>query len=206
MEDERFAVTDHESVFAGRMEVADARTPLTAILQGEPEEKEASAAVVVRAAARIAERVAEDLERTTGVEVDEERLADLLRREIDGEIHEVRVITVRALLRYFWAGARNPWGALKNLLAATRLFAKSLLSENGISQTEVAWILGETKAATRAREKKVEQFLVAWGAKNPHFEGAQKSEAARATYARVQQGNRNRSKGKPKSSKTRKRA
>lgn len=199
MEDDRYSVKAYGSPFAGRSEVADARTPLSAILEGEPEEREASAAVVVRAAERIAERISEHLARAEGIELDEELLADLLRKEIDGEIHEVRVITVRALLRYFWVGARNPWDALKNLLAATRLVAKSLLSENGISQTEVAWILGETKAATRAREKKkVEKFLEAWGAKNPHFEGAQKSEAARATYARVQKGNRNRSKGKPK--------
>lgn len=196
MEDDRFAVTDHDSRFAGRKEVADARTPLSALLEGEPEEKEASAAVVVRAAARIAERVADLMARTEGVEIDEELLADFLRKEIDGEIHEVRLITTRALLRYFWEGARNPWDALKKLLAATRLVAKQLI--RGCSQAQVAWILGETKAATRAREKKLEDFLKSWGAKNPHFEGAQKSEAARATYSRVQKGNRNRSKGKSK--------
>lgn len=196
MEDDRFAVTDHDSVFAGRKEVADARTPLSAILEGEPEEKEASAAVVVRAAARIAERIADAMARREGVEIDEELLADLLRKEIDGEIHEVRIITTRALLRYLWEGARNPWDALKKLLAVTRLVAKDLI--RGASQTQVAWILGETKAATRAREKQFEDFLKSWGAKSPHFEGAQKSEAARATYARVQMGNRNRSKGKKK--------
>jgi hypothetical protein len=194
--EERFAVTDHDSRFAGRREVADARTPLSALLEGEPEEKEASAAVVVRAAARIAERVADLMARTEGVEIDEELLADFLRKEIDGEIHEVRLITTRALLRYFWEGARNPWDALKKLLAATRLVAKQLI--RGCTATQVAWILGETKAATRAREKKMEDFLKMWGAKNPHFEGAQKSEAARATYARVQKGNRNRSKGTSK--------
>lgn len=191
--DERFAYTDHESGFAGRREVADSRTPLSALLDGEPEEREASAAVVVRAAQRIAERVADGMARATGTEVDEELLAGFLRREMDGEIQEVRVITTRALLRYFWEGAKNPWDALKKLLAATRLVASPLI--RGVSQAQVAWILGETRAATRAREEKFEEFLKSWGAKSPHFEGAQKSEAARATYARVQRGNRNRATG-----------
>lgn len=186
---------DHDSRFAGRQEVADARTPLSALLEGEPEEKEASAALVVRAAEKIAERVADYLARTDGIEIDEEVLAGLLRVEIDGEIHEVRAITMRAVLRYFWEGARNPWDALKKLLAATRLVAPHLISER-VPQALVAWILGETKAATRAREKKLEVYLRSWGAHNPHFEGAQKSEAARATYSRVQKGNRNRSKNK----------
>jgi hypothetical protein len=193
--DERFSVKSYDPKFAGRVEVADSRTPLTAILEGEPEEKTASAALVVRAAERIAERVADVMARADGIEIDEELLADMLRKEIDGEIHEVRLITTRALLRYLWQGARNPWDALKKLLAVTRLAAKELIG--GISQTEVAWILGETKAATRAREKKgVEDYLREWGAGTVHFEGAQKSEAARATYARVQMGNKNRSKGK----------
>jgi hypothetical protein len=193
--DERFSVKSYDPKFAGRVEVADSRTPLTAILEGEPEEKTASAALVVRAAERIAERVADVMARADGIEIDEELLADLLRKEIDGEIHEVRLITTRAMLRYLWQGARNPWDALKKLLAVTRLAAKELIG--GISQTEVAWILGETKAATRAREKKgVEDYLREWGAGTVHFEGAQKSEAARATYARVQMGNKNRSKGK----------
>ncbi len=191
--DERFAYTDHGSGFAGRREVADSRTPLSALLDGEPEEREASAAVVVRAAQRIAERVADGMARATGTEVDEELLAGFLRREMDGEIQEVRVITTRALLRYFWEGAKNPWDALKKLLAATRLVASPLI--RGVSQAQVAWILGETRAATRAREEKFEEFLKSWGAKSPHFEGAQKSEAARATYARVQRGNRNRATG-----------
>jgi hypothetical protein len=195
MADERYAVRDYDSQFAGQSEVADSRTPLSVLLEGEPEEKAASAALVVEAAARIAERVADWMARAEGVELDEELLADLLRREIDGEIHEVRVITMRALLRYFWAGARTPWDALKALLAATRLISKPLL--RGVSQAEVAWILGETKAATRAREKKrVEEFLERWGAHTVHFEGAQKSPEARETYARVQKGNRNRAAGK----------
>lgn len=193
MEDDRYAITDHDSRFAGRKEVADGRTPLTVILEGEPEEREASAAVVARAAERIAERVADLMARTEGVEIDEELLAGFLRKEMDGEIHEVRVITTRALLRYLWEGARNPWDALKKLLAVTRLVAKTLI--RGVSQAQVAWILGETRAATRAREEKFEDYLKSWGAKNPHFEGAQKSEAARATYSRIQKGNRNRSKG-----------
>lgn len=194
MGDERYAITDHDSRFAGRKEVADGRTPLTAILAGEPEEREASAAVVVRAAARVAERVAEAMERAHGISIDEELLADFVRAEIDAELHEVRIITLRTMLRYLWQDAKNPWDAMKRLLAATRLCAKQLI--RGVSQSQMAWILGETKAATQAREKRVvEGIMRAWGVKGFHFEGAQKSEAARATYSRVQQGNRNRSGG-----------
>ncbi len=199
----RFGFTDHDSRSAERHEVADSRTPLTALLEGEPEEKEASAAVVARAAGKIAERIADHMARVEGVEIDEELLAGLLRKEIDSEIHEVRLITVRTFLRYLWEGARNPWDAAKKLLAATRLAAKQLI--RGISQTEVALILGETKAATRAREKKQEELLERWGAKATHFEGAQKSPSARATYSRVQRGNRNRANSKrPAKTKTRK--
>jgi hypothetical protein len=193
--DERFAVKNYDGAFAGRSEVADSRTPLSALLEGEPEERGASAAFVVRAADHIAERVMDALD---GEEVDLELLTDLIRKEIEGEILEVRLITIRTMLRYLWQGARSPWDAMKTLLAVTRLTAQSLI--NGVSQAEVAYLLRETKAATCAREKKrVEGFLRAWGVQGFHSEGAQKSEAARATYSRVQMGNNNRVKNqKPK--------
>ncbi|HRQ87531.1 MAG TPA: hypothetical protein PLA50_01965 [Bacteroidia bacterium] len=191
MSDERYSVVDYDSRYADRAVVVDSRTPLSALLEGEPEERRVASAVVDQAARRIAERVAEE------VELDADWLAGLLRAEIEAEILEVRAITLRTLLRYFWQDAKSPWDAMKTLLAATRLAASSLIC--GVSQTEVAFLLQETKAATRAREKrKVEDLLRQWGVQGFHLEGGQKSESAREIYRQVQKGNRNRAKDKTK--------
>lgn len=188
--DERYSIVDYDSTYADRAVVVDARTPLSALLEGEPEERRASSAVVAKAARRIAERVAEE------VEVDPEALATLLTAEIQDEILEVRLITLRTMLRYLWQDARNPWCAMKKLLAVTRLAASHLIC--GASQTDVACILGETKAATRAREKRLEELLQCWGIRGYHLEGGQKSESAREIYRQVQKGNRNRAGKKSK--------
>lgn len=187
---ERFRVKNYDDKdFAGQYEVADSRTPLTALLEGEPEEKSASEAVVDQAARRVADRILEE------VDVDEEWLVSLLRSAMADEILEVRLNTIRTVLRYIWQDAKNPWDAMKNVLAVTRLAASHLI--RGASQVAVAFILRETKGATRAREKrKVEELLKEWGVQGFHLEGGQKSESARATYAEVQRGNRNRAKDK----------
>lgn len=196
--DARYSVPDHDSRFAGRKEVADARTPLSAILEGEAAERTASVEVVKLAARRITDRVCEE------VEVDPDLLRSLLISEIEAELLDVRASTARAMLRYLWHGVSTPWAAMKTLLAVTRLFFPSLIQERGISQTDVAFLLQETKAATRAREKKrVEELLKTWGVQGFHLEGAQKSESARAIYAEVQKGNRNRAKDKTKPRKKR---
>lgn len=196
--DERFAVANHDSHFAGRQEVADPRTPLTAILEGELEEETSSEAFVELAARRIAARVGEE------IEIDEELLIGLLIAAMAAEILEVRARTLRTMLRYLWQDARNPWDLMKSTLAMTRLIASHLIC--GASQTDVAFILCETKAATRAREKrKVEDLLKAWNVQGFLLEGAQKSESAREIYRQVQMGNRNRAKDKSKPRKRRER-
>lgn len=190
--DDRYSVRSYDdNQFAGRDEVVDSRTPLSAILEGEVEERAASSALVDQAAHRMATRLAEE------VDVDTEVLVPLLRSAMEAEILEVRLITTRTMLRYFWQDAKSPWDAMKTLLAATRLASSHLI--RGASQTDVAFILQETKAATRAREKrKVEEMLKVWGVQGFHLEGGQKSESARAIYAEVQKGNRNRAKDKSK--------
>lgn len=190
-QDFTYAVRDHDTVFAGTGEVADSRTPLSALLEGEVEERAVSSALIDQAARRVAERVVDESEE----EIDLELLTALLRSAIEEEICEVRLITVRTMLRYFWQDARSPWDAMKTLLAATRLASSSLIC--GASQTDVAFLLQETKAATRAREKKrVEELLREWGVQGFHLEGGQKSESAREIYSQVQKGNRNRAKDK----------
>lgn len=190
--DDRYRVKSHaDQRFAGQDEVVDARTPLSALLEGEVEEKSASEAVVDRAARRVAERVAEE------VDVDEEMLVPLFRSAMEDEIMEVRLITVRTMLRYLWQDSKSPWDAMKTLLAVTRLAASTLIC--GASQTDVAFLLRETKGATRAREKrKVEELLKQWGVQGFHLEGGQKTESAREIYRQVQMGNRNRAKDKTK--------
>jgi len=194
--DDRYSVSNHDG---GSAEVVDARTPLTAILEGEAAEKTASKAVVTAAARRIAERIGEE------VEIDPDFLTGLLIAEMEAEILEVRLNTFRTLLRYLWQDARSPWDAMKTLLAATRLAASHLI--RGASQTDVAFLLVETKAATRAREKmRVEELLKTWGVQGFHLEGGQKSESAREIYRQVQKGNRNRAKDKTKPARTGKRS
>jgi hypothetical protein len=197
MHEERFSTKNYDSHFAGREEVADSRTPLSALIDGEADERTASNAVVNQAAARVAERLTERLAETLGemVESDVEFLTGLLIAEMEAEILEVRLITLRTMLRYLWQSARNPWDAMKTLLAVTRLVSSSLI--RGASQTDVAFLLRETKGATRAREKRdVEALLQKWGVQGFHLEGGQKSESARQIYAEVQKGNRNRAKSK----------
>lgn len=160
-------------------------------LEGEVDERVTVSAMVDQAARRVAGRVLEE------VEIEEELLVAILRSAIEEEILEARLSTTRTMLRYFWQGARSPWDAMKALLATTRLVASHLIA--GASQTDVAFVLRETKGATRAREKrKVEDLLKAWGVQGFHLEGGQKSESARAIYAEVQKGNRNRAKDKSK--------
>lgn len=193
----RYSVPDYEADH-GRL-VVDAKTPLTAILEGELEETASSEAFVVVAARRIAERVTED------VDVDEGLLTSLLIAAISAEVLEVRARTLRTMLRYLWQDARNPWDVMKKALAMTRLIASHLIC--GASQTDVAFILRETKGATRAREKRtVEDLLRAWGVQGFHLEGGQKSESAREIYRQVQKGNRNRAKDKSKQRKSRERS
>lgn len=189
--EERYKVKNHDKRFAGQDEVVDARTPLSALLEGEVEERSASSAVVARAAHKVAERIAEE------VDVEVEFLVPLLISAMEVEILEVRLITLRTMLRYLWQDAKSPWDAMKTLLAVTRLAASHLIQ--GASQTDVAFLLQETKGATRAREKrKVEELLKTWGVQGFHLEGGQKSESAREIYSQVQKGNRNRAKDKSK--------
>jgi hypothetical protein len=56
----RYAVADHDSAFAGRQEVADARTPLSILLQGEAHERVESNRAIDAAVRRIADGIARE--------------------------------------------------------------------------------------------------------------------------------------------------
>lgn len=195
----RYSVPDYESDH-GRA-VVDAKTPLSALLEGEAEERVTTSAMVNQAAFRIMERVADEVDVSEAMR---EVMIPVIAAAIEAELLEVRASTLRTMLRYLWQDARNPWDVMKAALATTRLIASHLIC--GASQTDVAFILCETKGATRAREKrKVEDLLRAWGVQGFHLEGGQKSESARETYRQVQKGNRNRAKDKSKPRKSRER-
>lgn len=127
-------------------------------------------------------------------------LSDALRYsdesgDLDAEGIEARVESWRVFLRYiFHDGAAHPGQAFRNLLAATRRANPELLG--GISGTALAAILGETRAATQAREKRqVEALLKRWDVLGFHLLGDCKGEATRAKLSAAQRGNTNRRDG-----------
>lgn len=129
---------------------------------------------------------AEGAEPGTGEEV-----ITMTREEFAEKIAEARLAGIMAFLRYTWFGATNLWEAMKRLLAITRKTKPDFI--RGMSVTQVAWMLQETKAATSAREIRiVEGYLQQWGVLGFQGAGGSKSIEARRKYAAVQQGNTNR--------------
>lgn len=185
--DAAYAVPLPDSAYAGSQDVADSRTPLTVLLLGEDHERAQSNRAIEAGVDRIVEAIVE------AIEMDDESLREIVREAIGDEIQRTRLNTVRGMLRYFWHGGLNPWEAMKKLLAATREAACHLIG--GVSQTEVAALLGETKAATSAREKQLEELLKRWGVRGFRLVGGGKTDEAREIYRQVQKGNKSRRKG-----------
>lgn len=118
-------------------------------------------------------------------------------RRLDEAEMEARAEAFAVLCRFCFEGGkiRNPWLAFKNFLAVVRRAAPEMLSS--ISQTELAILLGETKASPSAREKKIlEGLMRKFGMLGTHLLGGTKSDAARRKYSAAQRGNRNRRKAK----------
>ncbi|MFK5920933.1 MAG: hypothetical protein QM496_02035 [Verrucomicrobiota bacterium] len=112
-------------------------------------------------------------------------------RDMEDELKELliaaRVEALRAVVRFVWQGARNPWGAFKNFAALCRRTCPDIMQ--GTSLTQMAVILNETKSATGAREKRViVEFMEKWGAVGTHVPGGKSKEACKK-YAAVQMGN-----------------
>lgn len=190
---ERYSVHDYGSKHAGQREVVDGRTPLTALLEGEEEDRATDCRSASTAASRIVDHLMDGVSDLAELPWDAEEMLEVVRDAIEGEIRHARLTTLRTMLRYLWEGGLNPWQALKKLLAVTRRVASHLIG--AASQTEVAFLLGETKAATSAREKRqVEELMIRWGANGYHERGT-KSDEARAVYRQLRMGNKSRSKG-----------
>lgn len=125
-----------------------------------------------------------------------ERVVTFTEEQYNEALKAARMAGVVAFLRYVWFGSKNLWEAMKRLLAITRKTRPDFI--RGMSATQVAWMLDETKAATSAREiRVVEEYLIAWGVIGFLGAGGSKSLEARAKYSTAQKGNTNRS-GKPR--------
>lgn len=122
--------------------------------------------------------------------------ARCLQDHVDDIKWKTRGEALNTLLRYIWndGAVPNPWEAMKRVLAATRAAAAKLIK--GISGTETAVLLGETRAAEQARRKNVvEALLIRWGVKGFLGTGGTKSVSTRAKLSKAHMGNNSRRKG-----------
>lgn len=128
----------------------------------------------------LAQALGEDLD--TGVELSSE---DAFHRRDALEV----------LFRYVCQdGASNLGGCFKNFLALARKVRPQLL--DGISQSDLAIMLNETKAAVSAREiRRVEEVARAAGVKGVLFLGGSKGMGTREKCRESARGNRNRATG-----------
>ena len=130
-------------------------------------------------------------------------LADYMNRDLEtgedlpGDARElVRETWFRILGFCFDDWNCNVGQGFKHFLAAVRRSNPEYLRRQGLTQRDLAILLGETKAAVSAREiRTVEKRLAAAGMKGIRLAGNTKSDATRRRCSEAQQGNRNRRTG-----------
>ena len=129
------------------VQVVEQQTPLTALMESEAavdgDAEEETCAMVTRL------RELDDVEEA----------ALYLQQHLHDVVRTARLVTVRAMIRHMWQGAVNPWEMMKHALAITRAYAQKQL--RGITQTELALLLNETRQATSTRERQVHDELLA---------------------------------------------
>lgn len=120
--------------------------------------------------------------------------------ELQGELHDLRVYDFRTVLDLMVRGARNVEEVTKRVLSIVRRVNPQLLREHfGLSQADVSRRLGERRATTQAREKRVvEEPLRKSGARGYKLAGGVRTEAHRDKCAQSQKGNGNRKAGELK--------
>lgn len=133
---------------------------------------------------------ADDDDDLAGIDSDD---IESLRRRVS-ELSQRRLDHFRVFLAYFTSGCRQEHEVTKKLLACIRRVAPELLEKFGLSMADVARKLGETRAATSAREKRLERTLRAAGARGVVTAGA-RGQATSAACARAARGNSNRAGG-----------
>lgn len=122
-------------------------------------------------------------------------LRDLLDGS-DAERLEIKLEAWRELLAFICPGRKlSFWAGFKNFVAFARRVDPERFSK--ISQKTWAWLFGETRAATSAREKRVvEEAARELGISAYHLLGGTKSDTARRRYSASQRGNCNRRKAR----------
>lgn len=111
------------------------------------------------------------------------------------EAIQERLLGWHGLFRFvFQDGLSNPWAAFQNFVACVNRVCPEYLG--ALSQTQIAALLGQTRAAVSAREiRVVEEQMRRWGVMGYHGTGGTKSTTAREAYRRAQMGNKNRRDG-----------
>lgn len=122
-------------------------------------------------------------------------LDDLLAKEEALDVQAERREALSGLMRFFYADGPHLGAVVRRVVAIAKAVAPELISHMTVD--DLALMLGETKAATSWRIKKIfSDYQRERGVKG--FKAAfQKSEKAVAAYSRAQQGNHNR-RAKPK--------
>lgn len=113
--------------------------------------------------------------------------------EDDGyEVRQARIDTFQRMMDAIWAEGPHPIKALRRLYLLTRCGSPQHVAM--MTQTSVAVLLNETRAATSAREQGWLEFMAEHGffGKRPGMKG----QVAKKTYAAAAKGNRNRKGGK----------
>lgn len=186
---EQDCVKAHEALMAARargnaaaIERAEARydAAMERYVAAQTEMAGATAAVAPDAATEGGTRSLRDLFDDS----DEERLA-------------IKLEAWRELLDFICGGKRlKMWVMFQNFVAFCRRVDPERVSK--ISQKTWAWLFGETRAATSAREKRVveEPAVRELGIRGYHLLGGTKTEEARRKYSQAQMGNHNRRKAK----------
>jgi hypothetical protein len=133
------------------------------------------------------------------IDLDYFPLSDAIRQGVRGELtpeqQAQRLDDWNVFCRFvFQDGIKSPWGAFKNFLAVIRRVNPGLLGD--VTATELAQVLGETKAATSAREIAFfEDACKRLGVSGFHGLGGTKSEKARRRSRKAAEGNTNRRTG-----------
>lgn len=117
--------------------------------------------------------------------------------ELQGDLHDLVVRDFNTSLDIMVRGARNVEEVTKRVLAVVRRVNPGLLKKHfGLSQADISRRLGETRATTQAREKRVvEEPLKKAGANGFKLAGGARSEAHRSKCAKAQKGNTSRREG-----------
>jgi hypothetical protein len=127
---------------------------------------------------------------------------DLERAAADeqgADVRELRLHYFRLYLDYQLAGCTTLGAVVRKVLAFVRRFRPQAMQQLGLSQSDVARLLGESRAKVHAREKRlVERALQSTGAKGYLGLGGQRGEQARANCRAAQKGNQNRRRGEAK--------